>query len=109
MAAGATHLGVAPASLIPLIGASGAVAGVIAAYLMLRPFARIVVLLLGIITVRIHAYWLLTAWILWQFINAMIIPSDTEIAYWSHLGGFVAGVVLVFPLRRPGVKLFEIR
>ncbi len=94
-------------SLVPLVGASGAVSGVVGAYLVLRPFARIVVLVLGIITVRIHAYWLLTAWILWQFINAMMIPRDTEIAYWSHLGGFFAGVVLVIPLRRRGVKLFQ--
>ncbi len=109
IAAGATHLGVAQTSMVPLVGASGAVSGVVGAYLMLRPFARIVVLLLGIITVRIHAYWLLTAWILWQFINAMMIPHDTEIAYWSHLGGFFAGVVLVIPFRRRGVVLFQRR
>jgi rhomboid family protein len=108
MAGGATHLAVAPRSLIPLVGASGAVAGVIGAYLMLRPFARIIVLLFGIITVRIHAYWLLTAWIVWQFVNAIFILSDTEVAYWSHLGGFFAGVALVFAFRRAGVKLFQV-
>lgn len=106
IAGGLAHVASEPSSLVPLIGASGAVAGVVAAYLMLRPWAHITVLLFGIITVRVHALWLLGVWIAWQVLNVLLFPS-TEISYWSHVGGLIAGAGLVVVLRRPGVKLFH--
>jgi membrane associated rhomboid family serine protease len=106
IAGGLAHVASEPSSLVPLIGASGAVAGVVAAYLMLRPWAHITVLLFGIITVRVHAIWLLGAWIAWQVLNVLLFPS-TEVSYWSHVGGLIAGAGLVVVLRQPGVKLFQ--
>jgi membrane associated rhomboid family serine protease len=106
IAGGLAHVGSEPGSVIPLVGASGAVAGVLAAYLMLWPRVHITVLVLGLMTVRVHAYWLLGAWIVWQVLNVLL-ASQTEVSYWSHVGGLIAGAGLVVVLRRPGVKLFQ--
>jgi membrane associated rhomboid family serine protease len=91
---------------VPLIGASGAVAGIVAAYLMLHPWAHVTVLVFGLMTIRIHAYWLLGAWIAWQVANVLLMTAS-EVSYWSHLGGLIAGALLVLVLRRPGVPLFQ--
>lgn len=105
-AGGLAHIVSAPTSLVPLVGASGAVAGILAAYLMMWPWAHITVLLFGLMTVRAHALWLLGAWIAWQILNVFLF-TGTEVAYWSHIGGLIAGAGLVVVLRRPGVKLFQ--
>jgi membrane associated rhomboid family serine protease len=105
-AGGVAHVGAEPSAAIPLIGASGAVAGIVAAYLMLHPWARVTVLLFGLMTARIHAYWLLGAWIAWQFV-AVLLLSGGEVSYWSHIGGLLTGAGLVVVLRRPGVELFQ--
>ena len=89
----------------PLIGASGAVAGVIGAYLMLRPCAKVRVLI-GPIPMSIHAYWVIGFWVLSQVWH--IVASDQPgVAWWAHLGGLVSGAFLVVVMRRPGVTLFE--
>ena len=106
IAGGLAHIASEPSSLVPLIGASGAIAGIVSAYLMLHPWAYVTVLLFGIMTARIHAYWLLGAWIAWQVASALFV-TGTEIAYWNHVGGLLAGAGLVVVLRRPGVKLFQ--
>ena len=94
-----------PHSKIELIGASGAIAGVVIAYLMVRPCAKITVLL-GIIPLRIGAYWVVGLFVilqLWHLGSA----SKSEVAYWCHFGGMLAGAAL-FPLMKPpGVKLFQ--
>jgi membrane associated rhomboid family serine protease len=106
MAGGATHVLAAPASNIPLVGASGAIAGVIAAYLMLRPCAKITVLLFYAIPVRLASYWVLGFWILTQVWHVFTLEkSDT--AWWAHVGGLIAGAVLVMAIRPAGVVLFE--
>ena len=66
MAGGAAHVLAAPQSNVPLIGASGAIAGVIAAYLMIRPCAKITVLLFGFVPIRLASYWVLGFWVLTQ-------------------------------------------
>ena len=91
---------------IPLIGASGAVAGVIAAYLMLHPRVRIWVLAFKAIPLRISAMFALGLWVLMQVVMVLI-PQDGQIAWWAHIGGLIAGAVLVIFLRRPGVPLFD--
>ena len=106
--AGLAHAGMQPGSGVPLIGASGAVAGVIAAYLMLHPRIRVWVLALKIIPLRISAFFALGAWILTQLIMVML-PQAGPVAWWAHIGGLVAGAVLVVFLRRPGVPLFDRR
>jgi membrane associated rhomboid family serine protease len=90
----------------PLIGASGAISGIVIAYVMLRPCAKVTVLTFGIIPMRISAFWVVGFFVLLQFIN-MESSSRSDVAYWCHIGGMAAGAVL-FPLMRPaGVKLFE--
>jgi membrane associated rhomboid family serine protease len=92
-------------SSIELIGASGAIAGTVIAYVMLRPCAKITVLL-GIIPLRISAYWVVGVFALTQ-LWSLGSASKSEVAYWCHFGGMMAGVVL-FPLIKPSsVKLFE--
>ncbi len=95
-----------PAGLIPLIGASAAVAGVIAAYLMLHPHVRVWVLAFRFIPLRVSAMLALGAWILTQFVM-LLVPDVGPVAWWAHIGGIVAGAMLVVVLRRPGVPLFD--
>lgn len=90
---------------VPLIGASGAVAGVITAYLMLHPHVRVWVLAFRFIPLRISAMFALGAWILSQFVM-LALPNIGPVAWWAHIGGIVAGGVLVLFMRRPGVALF---
>lgn len=106
-AAGAwLHGMIAPASEAPLIGASGAIAGIVAAYLMLHPRVKIWVLALGRIPLRLPAWILLALWILFQF--AMIgIGGEDQISWAAHVGGIIAGAVLVLFLRRKDVPLFD--
>ena len=106
IAGGAAHWMAAPQSNVPLVGASGAVAGVIAAYLMTRPCARITVLLFGLIPVNLASYWVLGFWVLTQIWHVFSLEkSDT--AWWAHVGGLVAGAILIVLMRKPGVELFE--
>jgi membrane associated rhomboid family serine protease len=105
-AAGIAFVWSAPGSESPLIGASGAVAGIVAAYLILHPHAKVWVLVLARIPLRISALWILCFWILFQ-IYGIVIAGATEVAYWAHIGGFVSGAALVPLLRRPGVRLFD--
>jgi membrane associated rhomboid family serine protease len=94
-----------PRSSIELIGASGAIAGVVVAYVMLRPCAKITVLL-GIIPLRISAYWVVGLFVITQ-LWSLGAASKSEVAYWCHFGGMVAGAVL-FPLMKPrAIRLFE--
>lgn len=106
--AGLVHAWVVPSSESPLIGASGAVAGVIAAYLMLHPRVRVWVLALKAIPLRISAAFALGLWILTQVVM-VIVPQVGPVAWWAHIGGLIAGAVLVLFLRRPGVPLFDKR
>ena len=99
------HVASDPRSLVPLVGASGAVAGVVGAYLLLRPCAHVTVLLFGIMTVRLHAFALLGAWIVLQVVNVVVAQPGTEVSYWSHIGGVAAGLLLIPILRRRGVRL----
>jgi rhomboid family protein len=93
-------------SSVPLIGASGAVAGVIAAYLMLHPRVRVWVLALKAVPLRISAMFALGAWVLMQIVM-VILPQVGPVAWWAHIGGLLAGAVLIIFLRRPGVPLFD--
>ncbi|MBN8911596.1 MAG: rhomboid family intramembrane serine protease [Rhizobiales bacterium] len=104
--AGLVHAWIDPTSEIPLIGASGAVAGVIAAYLVLHPRVRVWVLALKAIPLRISAAFALGLWILMQVVMVLL-PQVGPVAWWAHIGGLIAGAVLVVFLRRPGVPLFD--
>jgi membrane associated rhomboid family serine protease len=94
-----------PHSEIELIGASGSIAGVVVAYVMLRPCAKITVLI-AVIPLRISAYWVVGLFVLTQLWN-LGASSKSEVAYWCHFGGMLTGGVL-FPLIKPAwVRLFQ--
>lgn len=105
LAAAITHLVFNPASMIPTIGASGAVSGVLGAYLLLFPHARIKTLVpLGFFWTLVYlpAWLLLIVWIGFQFLSQAVDPMDPTaggVAYAAHIGGFVAGLGLI-PLFR---------
>lgn len=92
-------------STTELIGASGAVAGVISAYILFRPCAK-VTCLLGLIPLRICAYWVIGTWALWQVIEASSRAQD-GVAYWAHVGGLIIGAVLFMVMRPAGIRLFD--
>jgi membrane associated rhomboid family serine protease len=104
--AGLVHVVSQSGSDVPLIGASGAVAGVIAAYLMLHPNVRVWCLVLFKIPIRLSAGVLLTAWIGLQIYNVAT-SAGGPTAWWAHIGGFIAGAILVLFMRRPNVPLFD--
>lgn len=93
-------------SVAPLIGASGAAAGIITAYLMLHPKVKIWVLMFGKIPLRISALWVIGAWIAYQVFE-LIFNSGSDVSWGAHVGGITAGALLVLFMRRPGVKLFD--
>ena len=90
----------------PLIGASGAVAGVIAAYLILHPRVRIWVLVLGRIPLPLPAYIPLLFWVGTQLFM-VVTDLGGEVSWGAHIGGMVAGAILVLFLRRSGVPLLD--
>lgn len=95
-----------PASQTPVIGASGAVGGNLAAYLILHPRAKIWILLFLRIPIRLRAMYVLGFWVIFQFVAALGYAGEDEVAWWAHVGGLVAGAVLVVFMRRRGVPLF---
>lgn len=90
----------------PLIGASGAVAGVMGAYILLFPHARVFVLARIVIPIPlpVPAFWMLGFWVATQLFYA-VIGSPEPVAWWAHVGGFLAGVVLAAILRHRDVPL----
>lgn len=104
--AGLLHAWMQPESRIPLIGASGAVAGVVAGYIILHPRVRVWVLALRVIPLRLNAMFVLGLWIATQFVM-LLVPQTDQVAWWAHVGGILAGAALVVVLRRPGVPLFD--
>jgi membrane associated rhomboid family serine protease len=95
------HVLVMPYSGVPLVGASGAVSGVLGAYLVLFPKARVWVLLAARIPLRIGAMWVLGGWFALQIFSWwMTRNSETEIAWGAHIGGFIAGAAITYAIRR---------
>jgi membrane associated rhomboid family serine protease len=93
-----------------MIGASGAISGVLGAYLLLHPHARILVIIpIGILiyTPWIAAYWVLGFWFVLQILNSLVSASEMGgVAYGAHLGGFVAGMLLIPLFKYRHVRLF---
>ena len=100
-----------PTSEIPMIGASGAIAGVLGAYLLLHPKANINVLLViffFISVIRVPASIVLSFWIISQFFSAdFSSASDGGVAYLAHIGGFIAGIALIPFFKRAGIPLWD--
>jgi membrane associated rhomboid family serine protease len=111
LAAGLTQAYVSPDSVIPMVGASGAISGILGAYLLLHPQATVRTLVfLGFFVTIIHvpALIVLGLWFIVQFWSAAAAPLDEPgVAFWAHVGGFVAGLILVLFFRRSGVALLQ--
>jgi len=94
-----------PTSGIPMVGASGAIGGVMGAYALLYPRAHVHMLIfLGfyITTVAVPAIFMLGYWLLIQLVSGvMAADGQGGVAFWAHVGGFVAGLVLAFVFRQP--------
>jgi len=106
-AAGAfAHGFIAPGSEAPLIGASGAAAGIVGAYLILHPRVKVWVLALGRIPLRLSAMWVLGAWIAFQIFSLFADP-DGNVSWAAHVGGFFAGALLIVVFKNRGVRLFD--
>jgi membrane associated rhomboid family serine protease len=110
LAAAAAQIAIDPASPVPMVGASGAISGVLGAYLMLYPRVRVNVLFIWVIFVQVislPAYLVLLWWIGLQLLSGLPQLSSMRpdvssgVAVWAHIGGFFAGFLLV--------KLFENR
>ena len=101
-----------PNSAYPIVGASGAISGVLGAYLMLFPRANILTLVLlpfFFTTLRVSAMLLLLLWFAIQLLSDFAVHGDVGVAYRAHIGGFLGGMLLVILFRRPGVPLFARR
>ena len=109
IAAGLAHVAASPASLVPTVGASGAIAAVMGAYMLLYPGAHVQSLvLLGFMVrvVSVPAVVWLGIWFVFQIVagaQSASVPGQGGVAWWAHAGGFAFGVttVLVFGLRGP--------
>ena len=102
---------IGPASTIPMIGASGAISGVLGAYLLLYPRARVLVLLpLGVFTrlLRLPAVVVLGFWFVLQVVNTLLANgAGGGVAWGAHIGGFAAGLVLIPLFKYRDVALFH--
>lgn len=101
-AAAGLQFAAAPLSRTPMVGASGAIAGVLGGYLLLFPRARVDVLVIIIFFIRIialPAWVMLGLWLIFQLLGGLGGPAGGGgVAYWAHTGGFVVGLALTLPL-----------
>lgn len=108
ISASALHIYIEPNSIVPSVGASGAISGVLGAYVLMFPKARIVTLMPIFIFIQIAelpAYIILGLWFILQFFNGILslgyaTSGMNGIAWWAHIGGFIAGMIFLFPFRK---------
>ncbi len=98
-------------SVIPMVGASGAISGILGAYLLLHPYATVkVILFFGIIfwITNVPAMLVLGIWFVGQLVSAALAPADVPgVAFWAHIGGFVAGMALIPVFKDKYLPLFQ--
>lgn len=104
LAASAAHILTDPTSLVPTVGASGAISGVMGAYILLYPLNRVRTFIWYLGVVYVPAFIYLGIWFLTQLISgaaALSVPTaqSTGVAFWAHIGGFAAGVIVALLLR----------
>ncbi|MEN8831890.1 rhomboid family intramembrane serine protease [Pacificibacter sp.] len=100
VAAGVAQFMTGTTSRVPMVGASGAIAGVMGAYLLLYPKAKIDILLIFIIFFKVFtvpAWVMLGIWAVLQLFGGISATEAGGVAYMAHLGGFVAGIIVVYP------------
>jgi membrane associated rhomboid family serine protease len=107
LTAGVLHIAFNPSSRIPTVGASGAIAGVMGAYLLLFPHARVLTLVpifIFIQTIELPAVFFLGFWFLTNLLSGIgSLAAHTGaggVAWWAHIGGFLVGLLWALPLRR---------
>ncbi len=111
--AGLVHVVAAPWSVVPTVGASGAIAGVMGGYLLMYPKAKVDVLFIFIVFFRIFpipAWVMLGIWFALQLLNGVGADASVGgVAYWAHAGGFVVGFLLVIPawMRRGATSFWQ--
>lgn len=114
LAAAAAQIAADPGSTVPMVGASGAIAGVMGGYLLMFPRARVDVVAIFIIFFKVFtvpAWLMLGAWLGLQLLGGFTVTGDQGgVAYWAHAGGFIAGVALCVPLflRRGGPRFWQV-
>ena len=106
VAAALLQVYVSPASVIPMVGASGAISGVMGAYLVLYPRVRVwTIVPIGILplSVPLPAWTMLLYWMGMQFVGGLfgLMSEEGGVAFWAHIGGFVAGLLLIKLFARP--------
>ena len=106
LVAAATQALMNPSSAIPMVGASGAISGVMGAYIILYPRVRVhLVIFLGIFITRVAvpAFWMLGYWFLLQILGGLpsVAREGGGVAFFAHAGGFVAGMLLVNLFKNP--------
>lgn len=113
IAAAATQVAMAPDSTVPMVGASGAISGILGAYLLLFPRARVLTLVPIWVFVRlmyVPAWIVLIFWFGFQLLSGALSVGQLNaggVAFWAHVGGFVAGLILIPVFKKPGVRLFQ--
>lgn len=110
LVAAATQVALDPRAIVPMVGASGAIAGVMGAYLVLHPHARVNMLFIFIVffkVIPLPAWLVLLWWIGLQVVAGLPQLSNgvvhTGVAVWAHIGGFVAGMLLIWVFKRPRI------
>lgn len=100
-----------PSSQIPMVGASGAISGVLGAYLLIYPHARVLVLIplwFYVELIRLPAAWVLGFWFVLQLLSSALTKGGGGgVAFYAHIGGFIAGMALVPVMKRKSVRLFQ--
>ena len=105
LAAAAAQILIDPASAVPMVGASGAISGVMGAYVVLYPRVRVhtIVWFILIFQWTVPAVVMVGYWFLLQVIGAALNPVG-GVAVWAHIGGFIAGAVLIMVFRNPALQ-----
>jgi membrane associated rhomboid family serine protease len=110
LAAALTMVLVDPLSAVPMVGASGAISGVLGAYMLLYPRARVhVIVPLGFFFIPfwINAVWVVGFWFATQLVSAAFSdPAQPGVAFWAHVGGFLAGIALTPLLKARDIPYF---
>ncbi|HEU4684275.1 MAG TPA: rhomboid family intramembrane serine protease [Nitrospira sp.] len=103
-----SHAVIDPSSTIPMVGASGAISGVLGAYILLFPRAHVLVLIPAFGTARVPAGIVLGMWFATQLLSGgmTVGTQGAGVAFFAHIGGFVAGMVLIGFFKRPEVPYF---
>ena len=108
IAAATAQAAVNPSSAIPMVGASGAISGVMGAYIILYPRVKVhMVIFLGIFITRIAvpAVFMLAYWFVLQLLGGIpaLAKESGGVAFWAHAGGFVAGMLLIYFFKSPAL------